>query len=45
MMNTKMCVTAGTDTTRTTLQWFVYYMVCYPDVQEKMQKEIDEVLG
>ena len=38
-------VAAGTDTTRHTLYWFLQYMVMYPNVQTKMQKEIDEVLG
>nr|KAG5686870.1 hypothetical protein BaRGS_015548 [Batillaria attramentaria] len=33
---------AGTETTSTTLDWLVLYMVAYPDVQKRCQKEIDE---
>ncbi|KFP71950.1 Cytochrome P450 2J6, partial [Acanthisitta chloris] len=36
---------AGTETTATTLRWALLYMVLYPDVQEKVQKELDAVLG
>ncbi|XP_035191070.1 cytochrome P450 2C25-like [Oxyura jamaicensis] len=36
---------AGTETTATTLRWALLYMVVYPDVQEKVQKELDAVLG
>eukprot|EP00058_Branchiostoma_floridae_P003704 XP_002589192.1 hypothetical protein BRAFLDRAFT_74651 [Branchiostoma floridae] len=36
---------AGTDTTATTLRWALLYMVMNPDVQEKVQKEIDDSLG
>ncbi|XP_068261756.1 cytochrome P450 2J6-like [Nyctibius grandis] len=36
---------AGTDTTATTLRWALLYMVVYPDIQEKVQKELDAVLG
>ncbi|XP_065413687.1 cytochrome P450 2J6-like [Chrysemys picta bellii] len=36
---------AGTETTTTTLRWAVLYMVTYPDVQEKVQKELDAELG
>ncbi|KAM9184054.1 cytochrome P450 2C25-like [Mergus octosetaceus] len=36
---------AGTETTATTLCWALLYMVVYPDVQEKVQKELDAVLG
>ncbi|NWQ80594.1 CP2J6 protein, partial [Columbina picui] len=36
---------AGTETTATTLRWALLYMVIYPDVQEKVQKELDAVLG
>ncbi|MEE6516681.1 hypothetical protein FKM82_026355 [Ascaphus truei] len=35
---------AGTETTATTMQWALLYMVAYPDVQEKVQKELDSVL-
>ncbi|XP_072852416.2 cytochrome P450 2J2 [Pogona vitticeps] len=36
---------AGTETTAMTLLWALLFMVCYPDVQEKVYKEIEEVLG
>ncbi|KAM9386097.1 cytochrome P450 2J4-like [Pholidichthys leucotaenia] len=36
---------AGTETTTTTLQWGLLYMMKYPDIQEKVQVEIDAVIG
>nr|XP_056705940.1 cytochrome P450 2C26-like [Euleptes europaea] len=36
---------AGTDTTATTLRWVLLFMVAYPDVQEKVQKEIDAAVA
>ncbi|NWH78870.1 CP2J6 protein, partial [Piaya cayana] len=36
---------AGTETTATTLCWALLYMVVYPDVQEKVQKELDAAVG
>ena len=36
---------AGSETTSTTLAWAVLYLILYPDVQEKVHREIDEVLG
>ncbi|NXY22985.1 CP2J6 protein, partial [Atrichornis clamosus] len=36
---------AGTETTATTLCWALLYMVLYPDIQEKVQKELDAVVG
>ncbi|NXX44353.1 CP2J6 protein, partial [Tricholaema leucomelas] len=36
---------AGTETTATTLRWALLYMVVYPDIQEKVQKELDAVVG
>ncbi|XP_055519319.1 cytochrome P450 2D6-like [Leucoraja erinacea] len=35
----------GTETTTTTLYWGLLYMMAYPDIQVKCQKEIDEVIG
>ncbi|NXG44552.1 CP2J6 protein, partial [Psilopogon haemacephalus] len=35
----------GAETTATTLRWALLYMVAYPDVQEKVQKELDAVLS
>ncbi|NWI14541.1 CP2J6 protein, partial [Crypturellus soui] len=36
---------AGTETTATTLRWALLYMTLYPEIQEKVQKELDTVLG
>ncbi|KAF3852545.1 hypothetical protein F7725_005900, partial [Dissostichus mawsoni] len=36
---------AGTDTTTNSVLWILLYMVLYPDVQDRMQAEIDEVVG
>ncbi|XP_060575560.1 steroid 17-alpha-hydroxylase/17,20 lyase-like isoform X1 [Ruditapes philippinarum] len=36
---------AGTDTSRFTLQYALLYMVAFPDIQEKVQEEIDNVVG
>ena len=36
---------AGSETTATTLSWAVLFMILYPEAQEKVQKEIDEVLN
>uniref|UniRef100_A0A667XJM4 Uncharacterized protein n=1 Tax=Myripristis murdjan TaxID=586833 RepID=A0A667XJM4_9TELE len=43
------CITdlfaAGTETTATTLQWGLLFMIYYPHIQEKVQAEIDTVVG
>ncbi|XP_036407372.1 cytochrome P450 2U1-like [Megalops cyprinoides] len=36
---------AGTDTTTNTILWTLLYMCMYPDIQEKVQVEIDSVIG
>uniref|UniRef100_A0A673AAA1 Cytochrome P450, family 2, subfamily P, polypeptide 6 n=1 Tax=Sphaeramia orbicularis TaxID=375764 RepID=A0A673AAA1_9TELE len=36
---------AGTETTATTLLWGLLYMIYYPQIQEKVQAEIDAVIG
>ncbi|XP_046577297.1 cytochrome P450 2J5-like [Haliotis rubra] len=38
-------ILAGTETTSGTLDFGVLYMIKYPDVQHKCQKEIDRVVG
>ncbi len=37
--------TAGGDATGTTLEWCCLYMMAYPDIQKKIQAEIDSVVG
>nr|XP_008114468.2 PREDICTED: cytochrome P450 2J2 [Anolis carolinensis] len=36
---------AGTETSATSLQWALLLMVSYPDIQDKVYKEIEEVLA
>ncbi|CAI9592765.1 unnamed protein product [Staurois parvus] len=36
---------AGMETTSTTLQWSLLLMIKYPDIQKKVQNEIDRVIG
>ncbi|CAG01689.1 unnamed protein product, partial [Tetraodon nigroviridis] len=36
---------AGTETTSTTLLWALVYLINNPDIQEKVQAEIDQVIG
>ncbi|CAJ0943297.1 unnamed protein product [Ranitomeya imitator] len=37
--------TAGIETTTTTLRWALLFIILYPEVQQKIHKEIDEVIG
>ncbi|XP_064648389.1 cytochrome P450 2J4-like [Lineus longissimus] len=36
---------AGTETTSTTLRWAIYYMAKYPEIQARVQTEIDAQIG
>ncbi|NXI43506.1 CP2DH protein, partial [Galbula dea] len=36
---------AGSETTSTTLRWAILYMVLHPEIQSKVQAEIDKVIG
>ncbi|XP_061194476.1 steroid 17-alpha-hydroxylase/17,20 lyase-like isoform X1 [Saccostrea echinata] len=36
---------AGVDTTRFTMDWFVYFMTRFPETQIKCQEEIERVIG
>uniref|UniRef100_A0AC34PW10 Cytochrome P450 n=1 Tax=Panagrolaimus sp. JU765 TaxID=591449 RepID=A0AC34PW10_9BILA len=36
--------TGGMETTVTTIQWGIIYMIHHPEIQEKLQREIDSVL-
>uniref|UniRef100_A0A8C5RFX0 Cytochrome P450 family 2 subfamily W member 1 n=1 Tax=Laticauda laticaudata TaxID=8630 RepID=A0A8C5RFX0_LATLA len=38
-------VMAGTETTATTLQWAILLMMKHPEIQRKVQQEIQQVLG
>ncbi|GFS00743.1 cytochrome P450 [Elysia marginata] len=44
-VNLQQMFIAGTDTTATTLSWFMVYMLIYPDIQKKMYEEICRVTG
>ena len=35
----------GTETSATTLRWSLLYMITYPEIQVRVQKEIDSVVG
>ena len=36
---------AGTETTAFSIVWFILYMIRFPEVQRKIQEEIDDVIG
>ncbi|XP_060933844.1 cytochrome P450 2J2-like isoform X1 [Limanda limanda] len=38
-------IEAGTETAATTLRWALVYMINYPEIQKKVQDEIDRAIG
>ena len=36
---------AGSDTTSSSLAWFLFCMVSYPEIQQKIHDELDEIIG
>ena len=38
-------VSAGIDTSRMTIRWALLHMAVYPEIQAKVQEEIDSVVG
>ncbi|KAM5151821.1 cytochrome P450 2W1-like [Mantella aurantiaca] len=38
-------ILGGTETTSTTLQWAILFMMKYPHIQKKVQDEIEDVIG
>ncbi|XP_053315751.1 cytochrome P450 1B1 [Spea bombifrons] len=36
---------ASQDTLSTALQWLIFFLIRYPDIQRKMQDEVDKVIG
>ncbi|KAK7462289.1 hypothetical protein VKT23_007889 [Stygiomarasmius scandens] len=37
--------TAGHETTATTLMWFIFAMILHPHIQQRAQRELDQVVG
>ncbi|CAG0902836.1 unnamed protein product [Darwinula stevensoni] len=36
---------AGSETTSNTIRWCVLFLLCHPEIQEKLQAEVDNVVG
>ncbi|CAG0879151.1 unnamed protein product [Darwinula stevensoni] len=36
---------AGSETTTNTIRWCVLFLLCHPEIQEKLQAEVDSVVG
>jgi cytochrome P450 len=45
MITVRDLFVAGTETTSTALRWFAVFMIRNPEVQNKMRKEISDVIG
>ena len=35
----------GHDTTASSMTWTIYMLACHPEVQKKLQQEVDAVMG
>ena len=36
---------SGHDTTASGISWTLYNLACHPEIQEKVRKEVEELLG
>ena len=45
LMSVTQLFVAGTETSVSTLRWALLYMMEYPEIQSRLQKEIDSVVG
>jgi len=43
--NLRVFLGAGTESTTSTLRWALLFLITHPDIQRKVQAEIDEVIG
>jgi len=43
--NLRTLFNAGTETTSTTILWAILFLMVHPDVQRKVQQELDDVIG
>jgi len=43
--NTRDLLFAGTDTLTNTILWLITYMTAFPEIQRKVQREIDQIVG
>nr|XP_043895249.1 cytochrome P450 2J2-like [Solea senegalensis] len=45
LVSTLDLIEAGTESSANTLRWAILYMMHYPEIQKKVQEEIDRVIG
>jgi steroid 17alpha-monooxygenase/17alpha-hydroxyprogesterone aldolase len=45
VMTMNDAIIAGSETPSSSLIWIIYYLIKYPDVQERLQRELDDVIG
>ena len=36
---------AGTETTTSTIRWILFYLIRHPEIQKKVHREIERVVG